>query len=544
MPATTGVRSRRRPLVFAAAVATAAAIGAASLAAAPTTAAAGGIPLRGYELTWGIKESYRSYVTGPYAKGTFTAADGAAQAAGNGAFTFTDGQGTYDSTTHTVHLAFKGTLTAESGAHRFKRVLSDLQYDSATGVLTADLTADGGETQQDVPFAKVAAPTSADMTNLATTLTTQAGAFLGSDGYAGAAGDPLSVTQPKTSPSPIPSESTSPPPTSEPPTSPSASVSASASASAAPSASAGTSTAPSASAPSASASAAPSATATGVPAPAPAPAKGDIADGRLTWGVKESFRAYVVGPIAKGAVTASGGAAQAAGNGAFTFTGASGTYDTVAGRVTAAVKGAVNFKGHKGEGENGGYGLDLTLGNVRAALSGGTGTLTADVTSLGVTSKAVVLADLKAPSGGLTAKDDVITLDKVTATLTGAGAKAFSGFYPKGTALDPVSLSVALAHGAELPTGDGTSGTGGSNGPAGGSGSAGGAGTDGTDTGSAGSSTGGGAGSTTGGGSTGGSLAATGSDAPAAALGTAAALAVAAGTGVVFAVRRRRGTRA
>ncbi|NEA48578.1 hypothetical protein G3I35_20485, partial [Streptomyces sp. SID10815] len=485
-------------------VATAAAIGAASLAAAPTTAAAGGIPLKGYELTWGIKESYRSYVTGPYAKGTFTPADGAAQAAGNGAFTFTDGQGTYDSTTHTVHLTFQGTLTAESSAHRFKRVLSDLQYDSATGVLTADLTADGGETQQDVPFAKVAAPTSADMTGLATTLTTEAGAFLGSDGYAGAAGDPLSVTQPKPSSSPSPSESTSPPPTSPP-------ASASASASAAPSTSAGTSTsaAPSASASvtaSASASAAPSASATGTPAPAPA--KGDIADGRLTWGVKESFRAYVVGPIAKGAVTASGGAAQAAGNGAFTFTGATGTYDTEAGKLTAAVKGAVNFKGHKGEGAKGGYGLDLTLGNVRAALSGGTGALTADVTSLGVTSKAVVLADLKAPSGGLTAKDDVITLDKVRATLTGAGAKAFSGFYPKGTALDPVSLSVALADGAELPTGDDTSGAGGSNGSNGGSGSTGGSG---TDTGGAGSSTGGGAGSTTGGGSTGGSLAATGS---------------------------------
>lgn len=529
MPATTGDRSRRRPLAFAAAVATAAAaIGAASLAAAPTTAAAGGIPLKGYELTWGIKETYRSYVTGPYAKGTFTTADGASQAAGNGAFTFTDGQGAYDSTSHTVHLAFKGTLTAESGAHHFKRVLSDFQYDSATGVLTADLTADGGETRQDVPFAKVAAPTGADMSGLATTLTAEAGAFLGSDTYAGAAGDPLSVVQTKTSSSPSPSTGTSQPPTSQPPTSPSASTSASPSASA----STGGSPSPSASA-TGGASPSASATATGSAAPAPAPAQGDIADGRLTWGLKESFRAYVVGPIAKGAITASGGASQAAGNGAFTFTDATGAYDTEAGTLTAAVKGSVNFKGHKGEGENGGYGLDLTLTHLKAALSGGSGTLTADVTSLGVTTKAVVLADLKAPSGGLTAKDDVITLDKVAATLTEAGAKAFSGFYAKGTALDPVSLSVALADGADLPSGDGTSGTGGT-------GSAGASDGTGSDAGGAGSTTGG-AGATTGGGSVGGSLAATGSDAPVAALGTAAALAVAAGAGVVFAVRRRRG---
>ncbi|MFF9313399.1 HtaA domain-containing protein [Streptomyces sp. NPDC014748] len=537
MPATTGDRSRRRPLAFAAAVATAAAaIGAASLAAAPTTAAAGGIPLKGYELTWGIKETYRSYVTGPYAKGTFTTADGASQAAGNGAFTFTDGQGAYDSTSHTVHLAFKGTLTAESGAHHFKRVLSDFQYDSATGVLTADLTADGGETRQDVPFAKVAAPTGADMSGLATTLTAEAGAFLGSDTYAGAAGDPLSVVQTKTSSSPSPSTGTSQPPTSQPPASPSASTSASPSASASASASTGGSPSPSASA---TGGASPSASATATGSAVPAPARGDIADGRLTWGLKESFRAYVVGPIAKGAITTSGGASQAAGNGAFTFTDATGTYDTEAGTLTAAVKGSVNFKGHKGEGKNGGYGLDLTLTHLKAALSGGSGTLTADVTSLGVTTKAVVLADLKAPSGGLTAKDDVITLDKVAATLTEAGAKAFSGFYAKGTALDPVSLSVALADGADLPSGDGTSGTGGT-GSAGGSGSAGASGGTGSDAGGAGSTTGG-AGATTGGGSVGGSLAATGSDAPVAALGTAAALAVAAGAGVVFAVRRRRG---
>lgn len=60
-------------------------------------------PLKDYELTWGIKQSYRAYVAG-MAAGTFTPADGATQAADNGAFTFTGGTGSYDSTTHVVKL--------------------------------------------------------------------------------------------------------------------------------------------------------------------------------------------------------------------------------------------------------------------------------------------------------------------------------------------------------------------------------------------------------------------------------------------------------
>ncbi|MFE9307085.1 HtaA domain-containing protein [Streptomyces sp. NPDC006706] len=527
----TATRARRRPVMFAAAVATATALGAAALATAPGAAAAS-VPLTGYELSWGVKESYRNYVTGPYTKGTFTVTDGASQADGNGVFTFTDGQGTYDSTNHTLHLAFKGSLVAESPVHGFKRVLSDFQYDSATGVLTADLTADDGPTQQDVPFAKVAAPTGSDMSGLATTLTTEAGTFLGSPSYAGAAGDPLSVVkkQGTTSPSPSPSESetTSPEPTSstEPTSSPTSSASPSESETGNPS-----SPKPS---DSASQSAKPSASASPSASTAPAPSRGDIADGRLTWGVKESFRGYVVGPVAKGLIAASDGASQASGNGAFTFADATGSYDTEGGTLSAAFKGSVNFKGHQDEGEGGGYGLDLTLDNVRAALDGGSGKLTADVTSLGEKSPNVVLADLKGASTELTAKNDVITVHDVTATLTEAGAKAFGGFYDKGAALDPVNLSVALTKGAELPSGNGTSGGGSGTGGTGTSGGTG--GIDGT------GSTTGGTGSTTGG--TGGSMAATGSNVPVGALGAAAATTVAAGAGVLYALRRRRDTQA
>ncbi|WOX09261.1 HtaA domain-containing protein [Streptomyces sp. N50] len=498
------VRRPRLSFALAAAVATAAAFGATALAT--TTASAAEVPLSGYELTWGIKQSYRTYVS-TYAQGSFTATDGASQAANNGAFTFTEGTGTYDTTSHAVHLTFKGTVTAKSTLHGFVREMSDFQYDSAAGTLTADLVADGGTKQQDVTLATVAAPTSQDLKDLATTLTAAAGTFLGSDTYANAAGDPLSAVKPVSTTSPTPSTPVSPTPsqpTSPPATTPPATT---------------TPTTPTTTPPG---SESPSDTAS-----QPAATEGEIADGKLDWGVKESFRSYVVGSVANGKITASDGATQAAGNGVFTFTDATGTYDTDADTLSAAFEGAVNFKGHE---DNGTYGLDLTFTDLKATLDNGSGELTADVTSLGEKSEDVVLADLKAGSTDLTAKNDVITLDDVTATLTAAGAKAFGGFYQTGAELDPLDLSVALTTDATLPS-DGSSSTTGT-GSSGSSGST-------ANSGTTGSTSGGGVtGSTTG--DVNGSLASTGSELPAAALGTAAAVTVAAGTGVVFAMRRRR----
>ncbi|MFF8354034.1 HtaA domain-containing protein [Streptomyces chartreusis] len=494
---------RRRPVVLAAA--TAATLGATALATLGAgTASAAEVPLSGYELTWGIKQSYRTYVTG-MAAGTFTATDGASQAAGNGAFTFTDGSGTYDSTAHTVDLGFKGSVRIVSQAHGFDITLSDVRFDSAAAEITADVTK-SGTTTQDVPLADVTVTRT--MTDMTTKLTKEAADTLGSPGYEGAAGDPLTVVQKTTSPSPTPTPTATPTQSPSPTSTPTATATATESA---------TPTAP------ATESASPS-TST---APSEAPARGDIADGTLGWGVKQSFRSYVVGGVANGAITTSGGASQAADNGVFTFTDATGEYDTDADTLSADFKGAVTFKGHKGQGEDGGYGLDLTLTGLRVTLDEGVGELTADVTSLGEKTADVVLADLKADEPDLAAQEDVITADDVTATLTEAGAKAFGGFYTAGTELDPVDLAVALTADAELPD-DG--GTGGSTGGGSGSGGSTSGGSTGGSSGTAGSTTGG----VTGG------LASTGSDVPVAALGTAAAVTVAAGAGVVIAMRRRR----
>ncbi|GAA0187953.1 MULTISPECIES: HtaA domain-containing protein [Streptomyces] len=494
---------RRRSLALAAAVATAAALGA---AAAPSASAAE-VPLSGYELTWGIKESYRTYVA-TYAQGAFTPAAGASQAENNGAFTFTGGTGAYDSTTHVMSLGFQGELNIKSTAHRFELTLSDLKFDSGKGEITADVRRNG-TTEDDVPLATVTVTRA--MTDMATTLTEEAGEVFGSDKYAGAAGDPLTVVK-KTDPEPEPEPSTTGPATT-PPATPTAEPE--------PTVTVTPSTSPTTLAP----TTAPSATASQSTAPA---TQGEIAGGILDWGVKQSFRSYVTGPVAKGTITASDGATQASGNGAFTFSDATGAYDTEAGTLKAAFKGAVTFKGHE---HDGAYSLDLTFSDLRVNLTQGRGTLSADVDDLGTTTQDVVLADLSAPSAALTAQDDVITLDGVTATLTEAGAEAFGGFYAAGAELDPVSLAVALTEGAELPVGTGGS-DGGDNG-------AGGSGTD-TDGGSdASGSTTGGVGSTVGG-DLAGSLASTGSDVPVGALGAAAGAAVAAGAGVVLALRRRR----
>ncbi|MEJ1196391.1 MULTISPECIES: HtaA domain-containing protein [unclassified Streptomyces] len=514
---------RRRSTALAAAVATAAALGATALATAgATTASAAEVPLKDYELTWGIKQSYRTYVA-TFAKGGFTPADGATQAAGNGAFTFVDGTGAYDSTANTANLAFKGSLAIESKAHGFALALSDVRFDSKDAEITADVTR-GGTTEDDVPLATVTV--TREMTDMATTLTEEAAEVFGSASYNGAAGDPLTVVR-KAPPAPSPT-----PTTSAPTTEPSPTVTQTQTQDPEPTVTESSTAAPN---PTASTSASPSATTTATATSTEAPAKGEIADGTLGWGVKESFRSYVVGPIAKGRVTVSGGAAQAAGNGPFTFKDATGTYDTDADKLTASFQGAVNFKGHE---TNGAYGLDLTLGNLKATLDGGTGTLTADVNSLGTRTEGVVLADLKAKSADLTARNDVITVDGVAATLTEAGAKIF-GNYPAGTALDAVDLSVALSDDAELPDGGGTDPTGGT-GSAGGSDTTGGSGgTSGSTTGGTGSTIGG-TGTTTGGAIGGGSLASTGADIPGPALGAAAGVAVAIGAGAVFAARKRR----
>ncbi|MEV7694435.1 HtaA domain-containing protein [Microbacterium sp. NPDC089189] len=178
--------------------------------------------------------------------------------------------------------------------------------------------------------------------------------------------------------------------------------------------------------------------ATVVPTPeAPAQAScvaQSVSGASIQWGVKESFRSYVTGPIANGAISGGWGAG-------------SGAYSAENDRGRVSYTGAIHYTGHSGA-------LDLTLSNPRIQVtSASSASLILNVQSKGfngapdVNASGVVFATLSLPTASETGSR--ISWNGASATLTAAGADAFAGFYSAGAALDPVSFSFPL--GAEVP---------------------------------------------------------------------------------------------
>ncbi|MFB6691794.1 HtaA domain-containing protein [Streptomyces virginiae] len=463
--------SIRRPISLAAAVLTAAALGATAFAL-PATAAggppAGPVKIVGGSLDWGVLASYRAYVTG-MAKGTITVADGAQRNA-DGTLRFVEPTGQYDPAGgHVVKAAFKGSVTFSSPApptgHGFEVKLSDIRIDTGTKKLTADVTKSGA-TAQDVPLATVAFA-GQSMTGLATTLTKEAADVLGSAGYEGKAGDPLTASlkfEEPPAPEPTP---TKPTPTQDP-------------------------------------------TPTKDPSPtAPADGTQKVLNGKLTWGVKESFRRYVLGA---GSITPAGGAAK---NGdLFDFAFGKGELDVKKQKLNASFEGNLRF-------QYAAHGIDMTFANPRVDATGKTGTLYVDVKNAAGSRTGVAFATLDLSKTDYKTKNGVLALNSVPAAFTADGAAAFANDttgsrYKAGDPIDPLTFSVAVDKDATLPS------TGGS-----------------TNGGATGGSTGG-TGGTVGGGSVGGNLADTGAEIPAGALLTTSGVVIAAGAGAVFLARRRR----
>ncbi|WP_330238567.1 HtaA domain-containing protein [Streptomyces sp. NBC_00525] len=524
----------RRPLTLAAAVATAATLGAAlalpALAADRSDGSAGAgarvIDLKDGTLDWGFKESFRRYVGGA---GKITVSDGATQAANNGVFTFVNGKGTYDTATYGTATAFEGGVNFSAHGGVLDITLSDVKVTTTGkgGAITADVATPQGTTD-DVAVAELdlsavkpgqGAGGAMVFKDIPAKLTKAGSEAFNGQYKEGEALDPATLTvtaapAPSEKPTEKPTEPTEPSekPTEKPsekPTEPTGKPTA-------------TPTKP---------TTAPSPTATATGTGGPAATTGAIVDGALNWGVKESFRSYVTGPIAHGRAETTGGAKAAAGG--YRFTDATGTFDAAGQTLKATFGGKVRFLGHQ---ENGSYTLDLSFSRLTVRVNGGKGTLLADVSAKDRATKkvstytALPLADLKLPAGKLTAKDGVVTLSGVPATLTAeGGTKAFGGMYKAGDQLDPLTVAVSLDKNATLPSGTTTGGstTGGSTTSGGGSGSVGGAG-----------SVGGVGGAGTVGGS--GALAATGSDVPTGPLLAASGLVVAAGAGAVLVARRRR----
>lgn len=159
-----------------------------------------------------------------------------------------------------------------------------------------------------------------------------------------------------------------------------------------------------------------------------------VSGATLQWGVKESFRSYITGPIAKGEI--SGG-----------WSSGSGAYSTENDRGRASFGGSVHYTGHGGL-------LDVTLSNPRVQITGAhTASVILNVQSRGfngsadVNATGVVFATLALPAAD--SAGDSIAWNGAAATLTAAGAEAFAGFYAAGDALDAVSISLPL--GAVVP---------------------------------------------------------------------------------------------
>ncbi|MFD9417722.1 HtaA domain-containing protein [Streptomyces goshikiensis] len=491
--------SQRRPVALAAAIATVAALGATAFvlpatagAGAPAAAvapAAAPKPIVDGTLDWGLLERYRTYVE-KTAKGTITTSGGATRNA-DGTFRLGSATGQYDQGTNVVTAAFKGSVVFDASAHGFVVKLDNFRIDTGTKKLTVDVTKNGVLTPNvafaDVAFADVAFAGPV-MTKLETTLTKDAADQLGGPQYAGLKGDPLTVAVAFEAPGPSGSTSASPAPT--------------------------TSTSSSAPAPTT-----PSKTTSAPPADGPQP----VLSGKLTWGIKESFRKYVQG--AGGTVTPAGGAA--ASGTTFSFPAGKGELDVKKRKLSAAFEGNLRF-------QYAAHGIDITFGNIKVNADGAKGTLVLDVKNASGTKTAVPFATLDLSKAEYKTKGGLLALGGVPTALTAEGAAAFANdttgsLYKAGDRIDDVNLAVAVEKDVVLPTttpttaptSTATTGT---------------TGTTGSTTGAAtgGGSVGGG------GGSVGGNLASTGAEIPAGALLGASGAVIAAGAGAVYLARRRR----
>ena len=162
-----------------------------------------------------------------------------------------------------------------------------------------------------------------------------------------------------------------------------------------------------------------------------------IEDATLTWGFKESFRAYISGTIANGEWTVSDGATYETPH--FGFSGGSGTYGEAERVVSFA--GAIRFTGHGGI-------LDTTVANPRLDLGGGSGSGTLYLDVSGTTQEGEPVDESAVPFARLVfddgvAEGDVLRFEDVAATLTDEGAATF-GTYEAGETLDPLTVELEL----------------------------------------------------------------------------------------------------
>lgn len=416
--------SRRLRRLAATVVAAIAALLPAVLPGVPAMAAAGTVS--GGRLDWGIKQSFLSYVTGPIAHGSWALTGGAATVGGN-TFRFHSATGTYDPAGGALTAAFSGGVNFKghesNGTYGLDLRLT--RFTLKAGSSGAGLYADVSSKAKDTGVVSTTSQAklvdlglggidlrgragTLTLSNVPTTMTASGAVAFGNFYPAGTALDPLTVSVDVKA-----AATASPTPTPTP--------------------------APATSAP----------VAADTPSAVPTPTRTEFANGALDWGVRRTFRDYVTGTIAKGDWQLAGGAAD--GGAFFRWTPAKGSYDPATGELAAAFTGTVRFRGLQA---GDAYGLDLSLTNPGVRVTGGQGTLIADVSGRTVSGTAQQLPSVAVGSfdaAGLNVDGGLLKAVELPLTLTEDGAKAFGGLYPAGTAMDPLSFAVALDPAAALP---------------------------------------------------------------------------------------------
>ncbi|MFJ3324626.1 HtaA domain-containing protein [Streptomyces griseus] len=378
------------------------------------TAQAASRTVQGGRLDWGIKSSFQSYVTGPIANGSWNLTGGAATVGGS-QFRFHSATGSYDPGTGAFSSGFSGGVhftghTKADGTNELDLTISrpTVRINGGSGTLFADMVSKERGTgkvsnRSQVPLARLGlggidmkgGSTPVALTNIPTTLTAEGASAFAGYYTEGTPLDPVSLSvdtkgaaEPKPS---APDEKKDE---------------------------------------------------DGKKDKAEKKDKekaGRFEDAAVDWGVRRTFREYVTGSIGQGKWTLADGAQD--GGALFRFPQGKGTYDAKKQTLDADFSGSVRFTGA--------HDLDLKFAAVTVAVTKGEGTLSADVTSEGRTTKGVPIVTFAAED--FAPKEGLATLTEAPATLTADGAEAFGSMYKAGTAMDPVSLAVAVDEKAQLP---------------------------------------------------------------------------------------------
>ncbi|MEU3218596.1 HtaA domain-containing protein [Streptomyces sp. NPDC006971] len=382
----------------------------------PATAAqAASRTVQGGRLDWGIKSSFQSYVTGPVAHGSWSLTGGAATVGGS-QFRFHSATGSYDPATGTFSAGFSGGVRfvghrKADGGNELDLSISrpTVRITGGRGTLHADVVSKERGTGRvtsaaQVPLATLGlsgidmrgGTTPIALTNVPATLTTQGAKAFAGYYTAGTPLDPVSLSVDTSAPAGKPDTGVSSGKTDD-------------------------------------------GAGKAKKTEKAEKAAGRVEDAAVDWGVRRTFREYVTGSVGKGGWTLADGAQD--GGALFRFPRGKGTYDPKKQTLDARFAGSVRFTGAAG--------LDLELSSVAVRVTDGKGTLSADVRGDGEPRKAVPLVTFAAKD--FAPKNGLAVLTEAPATLTADGAGAFGSLYKAGTAMDPVSLAVAVDRGAELP---------------------------------------------------------------------------------------------